>query len=98
MEPIDFSGTFAQWKATHHIDPHVLHNLAYAGVALLLWTLAAYGWKNRRGRASQDDSRSLLWTLGLGCALVAPMTVLPLVLVLVDWAANTFLAVLRWFA
>lgn len=59
--------------------------LTWAGVALVAYSIAKWGWSKRRGQA---QASLLGWPLFLGAAFAAPNAIFPAVLWLVDLVAN----------
>lgn len=85
---VDLSGAWSTfWSAiTSSIGPQLTNVLSVLGVALLVFSLAAYFWQ--RARNKSGDPGKLMWAVVVGAVLSAPGVVFPILLSIVDIVAN----------
>ena len=85
---VDLSGAWNTfWNAiTSSAGPQLTNVLSVLGVALLVFTLAAYFWQRARNKGS--DTGKLWWAVAVGAILAAPGVVFPILLSIVDIVAN----------
>lgn len=96
---VDFSGgwnTF--WGAISGELGGVTTLLTVIGMLMVLGSVLGYIWMKRRNANVKDGLSGVFIVMFVGAVLAAPGALIPLVLTIVDWAANAVLALLQRLA
>lgn len=77
------------------IGGQVMTLLTIAGVILVVFAIGKYFFDKRRGGSASQGLGTVMWTLVCGAILAAPQVIIPLILTLLDFAINTFVAIVN---
>jgi hypothetical protein len=75
------------------ISGPVLTTITIIGVGLIVFSIVKYLWDKRRGQGGK--SSTVWWTLLFGGILLAPDTLIPILLRILQWAIDLGLKVLE---
>ena len=87
---VNFAGSWTTfWSSISGSLGGLTTLLAVVGMLLVVVAIITYIWERRRGATGGRGHSGVLWTIVAGMVLAAPNVVLPGVLTLVDFLANT---------
>lgn len=93
MDKVDFSGAWNTfWGSISGSLGGLSTFLAVIGMLMVVFSAIGWLWQKRRGGGFAQGSSGLLITMTVGACLAAPSALIPLILGIFDFAANSMIA------
>lgn len=97
-DQINLAGAWGEfWGAISGAAGGILTLLAWAGVVIVIGAIVAWLFERKRGGGmmSGQKSQGLIWAIVLGALMAGPEVIIPALLKITDWVANTILNLLN---
>lgn len=89
MGEVNLKGSWSSfWGAITGGFTGVTALLSFVGTALIVIAVAKWAWERRRGGSMAQGAQPLWGALIIGCLMIAPTVIMPLLLTILDAIAN----------